>query len=481
MASASVSLGALYFINGKGDVLIQRTYRDDIDRNLASAFRTHVINSKETDAASLAPVRQFGDCSYIYMRCGNIYLLAITKANSNAMMVLAFLSRLADLVRSYCHGELNEEVVKGNFVLIYELLDEVLDFGYPQASLAAPCSPRRTFHPALLQITDPVVMKSFIFQKGFVTEATKRRREAEAANATLQARAAAAGRGWPGRAGGQAGEQAPKRTHAAGSRRVGSAVAVTGAVGWRKEGLRYKKNEIFLDVIETVSLLMSAQGSVLRSEVAGRVVMKAFLSGMPDVKIGLNEKLEDVTFHPCVNLGRFAAEKVVSFVPPDGEFELMKYRCTEGLALPFRAVAMLAEHGRTRMEFTVKVKSGFPAKLWAGNVVVLVPVPDQTARAVFSLSAGKAKYDPKRHALVWKIKRFAGEAEHTLTASVELIATTRERKPWGKPPLSMSFQVPMHSCSGVRVQYMKVWEKSSYKVDKWVRKLTRSGDYQIRL
>ena len=37
-----------------------------------------------------------------------------------------------------------------------------------------------------------------------------------------------------------------------------------------------------------------------------------------------------MTFHPCVNLGRFAAEKVVSFVPPDGEFELMKYRCTGG-------------------------------------------------------------------------------------------------------------------------------------------------------
>ena len=37
--------------------------------------------------------------------------------------------------------------------------------------------------------------------------------------------------------------------------------------------------------------------------------------------------------------------------------------------------------------------------------------------------------------------QFAGEAEHTLTASVELIATTRERKPWSRPPLSMSFQV----------------------------------------
>ncbi|KAI3425743.1 hypothetical protein D9Q98_007719 [Chlorella vulgaris] len=425
LAISNESLGALYFINGRGDVLIQRIYRDDIERNLASAFRTQVINSKETDAASLVPVRQLGDASLIYLRASNVYLLAITKRNSNAMMVMQFLSRLVELVRAYCHGEFSEDVVKGNFVLIYELLDEVLDHGYPQ-------------------VTDPAVMKSFIFQKGWVTPATKKKREAEAANATLQ---------------------------------------VTGAVGWRKEGLRYKKNEVFLDVIENVNMLMSAQGSVLRCEVQGKLVMKAFLSGMPDIKLGLNDKLEDVTFHPCVNLGRFNAEKVVSFVPPDGEFELMKYRCTEGITLPFKAVALINEHGRTRLDVTVKVKSTFPMKLFATNMVVLVPVPDQTARASFNITAGKAKYDPKRHALVWKLKKFPGETEHTLAASVELIATTRDKRPWSRPPLSMSFQVPMHSASGVRVQYLKVWEKSSYKVDKWVRRLLRAnaGDYEVRL
>ncbi len=42
-------------------------------------------------------------------------------------------------------------------------------------------------------------------------------------------------------------------------------------------------------------------------------------------------------------------------------------------------------------------------------------------------------------------------------------------------------QVPMFSASGLRVQYLKVWEKSSYKVDKWVRKVCRSGDYNIRI
>lgn len=29
---------------------------------------------------------------------------------------------------------------------------------------------------------------------------------------------------------------------------------VTGAVGWRKDNLRYKKNEVFLDIVEQVCL-----------------------------------------------------------------------------------------------------------------------------------------------------------------------------------------------------------------------------------
>lgn len=56
-------------------------------------------------------------------------------------------------------------------------------------------------------------------------------------------------------------------------------------------------------------------------------------------------------------------------------------------------------------------------------------------------SAGKAKYDPKKHALVWKLKRFVGQSEHAMAATVELIATTREKKPWARPPIGMQFQV----------------------------------------
>ena len=54
---------------------------------------------------------------------------------------------------------------------------------------------------------------------------------------------------------------------------------------------------------------------------------------------------------------------------------------------------------------------------------------------------GKAKYDAKRHALVWKFKKFPGESEASLMASVELIATTKEKRQWARPPIQLQFQV----------------------------------------
>jgi AP-2 complex subunit mu-1 len=94
---------------------------------------------------------------------------------------------------------------------------------------------------------------------------------------------------------------------------------------------------------------------VLSAHVAGKVVMKSFLSGMPECKFGINDKIvmdskagkginteeqvrsttttsgkpvvviDDCQFHQCVKLSKFETEHSISFIPPDGEFELMKY------------------------------------------------------------------------------------------------------------------------------------------------------------
>jgi hypothetical protein len=47
----------------------------------------------------------------------------------------------------------------------------------------------------------------------------------------------------------------------------------------------HKKNEVYIDVLERVNLLVSSNGTLLRSDVSGQVMMKTFLTGMPDCKV----------------------------------------------------------------------------------------------------------------------------------------------------------------------------------------------------
>jgi hypothetical protein len=46
-------------------------------------------------------------------------------------------------------------------------------------------------------------------------------------------------------------------------------------------------------------------------------------------------ELEDVKFHQCVRLSRFENDRTISFVPPDGEFELMSYRLNTHVSIGF--------------------------------------------------------------------------------------------------------------------------------------------------
>jgi len=55
--------------------------------------------------------------------------------------------------------------------------------------------------------------------------------------------------------------------------------------------LRHSSVQVFLDVIESVNLLVSANGNVLRSEIVGSVKMRVFLTGMPELRLGLNDKV----------------------------------------------------------------------------------------------------------------------------------------------------------------------------------------------
>lgn len=260
-------------------------------------------------------------------------------------------------------------------------------------------------------------------------------------------------------------------------------------------------------MIEDVNLLMSATGTVLRADVNGQIVMRAYLTGTPECKFGLNDRLtlgdtgleeagnisgskatraaagtvslEDCQFHQCVKLGKFDQDRIISFVPPDGEFELMHYRAVENINLPFKVHAIVNEVNKTKVEYSIAIRSNYGSKLFATNVVVRIPTPLNTARITERVSQGKAKYEPEQNNIVWKINRFTGQSEYVLSAEASLTSMTNQ-KAWSRPPLTLTFSLLMFTSSGLLVRYLKVFEKNNYSSVKWVRYMSRNGEYSIR-
>ena len=60
-------------------------------------------------------------------------MLALSPKNVNCAEVLLYLHRLVQVFVDY-FGHLEEESIRDNFVIIYELLDEMMDFGLPQVT-----------------------------------------------------------------------------------------------------------------------------------------------------------------------------------------------------------------------------------------------------------------------------------------------------------------------------------------------------------
>ena len=214
-------LSALFIMDTKGKVIISRNYRGDIPMSVAEKFSLMI---QEKDETEMKPIFTEDGTTYVYIKCNNIIMLAVTKRNSNVALILYFLNRMVQVFKDY-FGELEEESIRDNFVVVYELLDETMDFGYAQS-----CESK--------------ILREVITQSSNRLEVTPR-----------------------------------------------PPIALTNAVSWRSEGIKHRKNEIFLDVIEKLSLLVNSNGTVLHSEIVGSVMMKSFLSGMPELKLGLNDKL----------------------------------------------------------------------------------------------------------------------------------------------------------------------------------------------
>lgn len=126
--------------------------------------------------------------------------------------------------------------------------------------------------------------------------------------------------------------------------------------------------------------------------------------------------MEDVSFHQCVRLSRFESDKIISFIPPDGEFELMTYRLNTQIKPLIWIEAVVDKHQHSRIEYMIKARSQFKQRSMANNVVISIPVPPDVDSPKFKASVGKVQYAPDRNVIVWKIKQFPGGKDFVMRA-----------------------------------------------------------------
>lgn len=455
---------AIFFLDSQGNVLLSRNYRGDIPMSTVENFPMLLL--QETNPS---PCITYEGINYIYITINNIYILVLSKQNSDAGSLLLFLHHIVKVFKEY-FNHVEEESIRDNYVIIYELLDEMMDFGHPQ-------------------VTDSKVLQEYITQESHALDD--------------QARAS---------------------------------TMVTNTISWRPEGIFYKKNELFLDVIESYNCTLSADGTVINNEIIGKINCNAYLSGMPILKLGLNDgdkktpannntnnnendgaaansqqrqqqqrarkgkyvNMEDVKFHQSVQLDQFEKDRTITFTPPDGSFELLSYRIRDVHAKPlFLVTTDVDVRSHSRVIVSVKAKSQY-RKRSVGTVEIAIPVPPDADSPKFKAQVGTVVYAPERNAILWKIKQFPGGKEVSMTAQLQLSSidednddNDRSDSNWAyrnaytisaKQPVKVNFEIPYLAVSGLQVRYLKVTEPNlRYQSLPWVRYLTQSDDYTIRL
>jgi hypothetical protein len=112
-------------------VLLSRDYRGDIGAGLIDKFMPLVIEHEEN--GDTTPLIQYDKTNFAYIKHNNLFLVAATRRNANIALIFVFLHKLVEVFTEY-FKVLEEESIRDNFVIVYELLDEIMDFGYPQTT-----------------------------------------------------------------------------------------------------------------------------------------------------------------------------------------------------------------------------------------------------------------------------------------------------------------------------------------------------------
>ncbi|KAI6066565.1 AP-3 complex subunit mu-1 [Aix galericulata] len=232
---------SLFLINCSGDIFLEKHWKSVVSQSVCDYF--FEAQEKAIDVENVPPVISTPHHYLISIYRDKIFFVSVIQTEVPPLFVIEFLHRVADTFQDY-FGECSETAIKDNVVIVYELLEEMLDNGFPLAT-----------ESNILKelIKPPTILRSVV-------------------------------------------------NSITGSSNVGDTLP-TGQLSnipWRRAGVKYTNNEAYFDVIEEIDAIIDKSGSTVFAEIQGVIDSCIKLSGMPDLSLSfMNPRLlDDVSFHP---------------------------------------------------------------------------------------------------------------------------------------------------------------------------------------
>jgi len=201
-------------LNATGVPILEKRWKHGIPRRALEELWQLLQQTREGGLPA-PPTVQLADLLLVHVRRGSLVLVGALSPHAPALLSIELLHRLGDLLEFYLK-ELSENALRANFVTVYQLLDEIIENGTP-------------LH------TEPNVLQQLVMQPSKV----------ESMVATVMGTS-------------QVRDALPESTNTSSP--------------WRRTGVRYATNELYLDLHERLDVLVDGRNGVLQSaEVSHRM------------------------------------------------------------------------------------------------------------------------------------------------------------------------------------------------------------------
>ncbi|XP_056903316.1 AP-3 complex subunit mu-1-like [Takifugu flavidus] len=414
---------SLFLINHSGDIFLEKHWKSVVSRSVCDYF--FEAREKAVDPENVAPVLQTPHHYLISIYRGKLFFLSVVQNEVPPLFVIEFLHRVADTIQDY-FGDCSEAAINDNVVTVYELLEEMLDNGFPLATES---------NVLKEMIRPPTILRSVVN--------------------TLTG-------------GSNVGETLP--------------TGQLSNIPWRRSGVKYTNNEAYFDVVEEIDAILDKSGTTVCAEIQGVIEACVRLSGMPDLTLSfMNPRiLDDVSFHPCVRFKRWESERVLSFIPPDGNFILMNYHVSSQnlVAIPVyvkQNINFFETGPCGRLDITIGPKQTMGKTV--EDLKVTICMPKSVLSANLTATQGNYTYDLATKVLVWDIGKLNPQKLPNLRGT--LTTQSGVPKPEDNPSIQIGLKIQQLAISGLKVNRLDMYGEK-YKPFKGVKYLTKAGKFQVR-